>query len=163
MITSWHAITLLTLQDLAPHRSPFVCALLHANQASHAALPILLQTWCCDACMATAIFTDHMPFTITLLHAVVGAGPVHTSAWDGVVSICHYLRFLCNQLFLPFTLCKSYLLLLHHVRQAHVRSNNCSSTMLHRDIDPYTSKHPHATQQQIMQHVLKHTIAKASQ
>ena len=90
------------------------------------------------------LLTDHMPFTITLLHAADGASlftQVH-----GMV-LCPSVRFLCNQLFLPFTLCKSYLLLLHHVHQAHVRSNNCSSTMMHRDIDRYTIEHPHATQQ----------------
>ena len=84
--------------------------------------------------------------------------PFNTGAWDGAVSICTYLRLRCSQLFSPFTLCKSYLLLMYHVRQAHLLSQNCSSTMLQRDIDRYTTEHPHATQQQIMQHVLKHTV-----
>lgn len=30
--------------------------------------------------------------------------------------------------------------------------------MLQRDVDRYTTEHPHATQQQVMQHVLKHTV-----
>lgn len=30
--------------------------------------------------------------------------------------------------------------------------------MLQLDIDCYTTEHPHATQQQIMQHVLQHTV-----
>ena len=55
--------------------------------------------------------------------------PFNTGAWDGAVSICAYLRLRCNQLFSPFTLCKNYLLLMYHVRQAHVVSN-CSKLKL---------------------------------
>lgn len=87
--------------------------------------------------------------------------PFNTGTWDGVVSICANLRLHCSQLFSPFTLCKNCLMLTFHVRQAHVLSQNCSSSMLQRDIDHYTTDHPHATQQHIMQHVLKHTVPSA--
>ena len=84
--------------------------------------------------------------------------PFNTAAWDGLVSICAYMRLHCSQLFSPFTLCQNYLLLMYHIRQAHVLSNNCSSTMLQRDMHRYIAERPDATQQQIMQHVLKHTV-----
>ena len=84
--------------------------------------------------------------------------PFNTGAWDGVMGICAYLRLRCSQLFSPFTLCKNYLLLMFHVRQAHLLRENCSSSVLQRDIDRYTTEHPHATQQQIMQNVMKHSV-----
>ena len=54
--------------------------------------------------------------------------PFNTGAWDGAVSMCAYLRLRCSELFSPFTLCKNYLLLMYHVRQAHMLSQKCSST-----------------------------------
>lgn len=84
--------------------------------------------------------------------------PFNKGSWDGAMGICAYIHLRCQQLFSPFTMCRTYLLLMYHVRQAHVLATSCTSTMLQRDIDRYSTEHPHATEQQIMQNVLKHSV-----
>ncbi len=60
------------------------------------------------------------------------------------------VRLRCSQLFSPFTLCKNYLLLMYHVRTAHIVGQKCSGLVLERDMAAYTTEHPQATTQQVL-------------
>ncbi|KAL3155152.1 hypothetical protein ABBQ38_011208 [Trebouxia sp. C0009 RCD-2024] len=84
--------------------------------------------------------------------------PFSKGHWDGILGICDYLRLRCTQLFSPFTLCKNYLLLMYHVRQAHMLSQATPDSVLQRDMDNYASHNPGACEEQVLHNVTKHTI-----
>ena len=84
--------------------------------------------------------------------------PHGTGAWDGGMQLTHYLRMRMTALFSPFTLCKSYLLLMYHLRQSHMLAGAASEQVLQRDMDNYMRYNPSANTQQILSNVLKHSI-----
>jgi len=87
--------------------------------------------------------------------------PLGAGHWDGHRTLPAYLRLRSMQLFSPFTLCKNYMLLMFHVRQAAVLARACSEQVLQRDINSYRSAHPNATDEDIVHHVLKHCVPAA--
>lgn len=82
----------------------------------------------------------------------------NTGHYANLMSLCAYFRLRCTQLFSPFKLCKNCLLLMYHVRQAHILSKATSETVLQRDMDNYARHNPNATQQQVLHNVLKHSV-----
>ena len=68
--------------------------------------------------------------------------PFNKGAWRGGMQICNYLKMRLSQLFSPFTLCNNYLLMMFHVRQAHILVSNCAEGVLQRDMAKLSAADP---------------------
>ena len=84
--------------------------------------------------------------------------PHGRGAFDGAGSFADYLRYrmLCH--FSPFTLFKPYLPLMFLIRQTEMLQRSCSSQVLEKDIALYSKQHPGCSSEDVMRHVLKHTV-----
>ncbi|KAG2482459.1 hypothetical protein HYH03_018605 [Edaphochlamys debaryana] len=102
-----------------------------------------------DAATALSAEEAHFPFLFPdAMGACVGS----------TLSLCEYLRYRSRCLFSLFTLCKPYLMLMYVLRQATMMRSSYIESVLESAVTEYKAKHPEASDQEVVHHVIKHKL-----
>jgi hypothetical protein len=84
--------------------------------------------------------------------------PHGRGAYDGVVTLCSYLKLRAQNSFSIFTLHKLYLLMMYQLRQTVVLSNSFKQSQLERAICKFREEYPKACEEDVFKHVIKHDV-----
>ena len=84
--------------------------------------------------------------------------PSGNGAYDGAISMQEYLKYRMTCLFSPFTLYKSYLLLMYDVRQALMLTNATRHMCLEKDYQAFQVKNPTISTGQIIGKIVKYKL-----